>query len=49
MSNNIIEDEQNNELFKQFDEIITSLNMVKGQINFLQNNLKQLEKIDSEK
>ena len=44
MSNNIIEDEQNNELFKQFDDIIASLNMVKGQINFLQNNLKQLEK-----
>ena len=44
MSNNIIEDEQNNELFKQFDDIISSLNMVKGQINFLQNNLKQLEK-----
>jgi chromatin remodeling complex protein RSC6 len=44
MTNNIIEDEQSDELFKQFDDLICGLNMVKGQINGLQSTLKQLEK-----
>jgi chromatin remodeling complex protein RSC6 len=44
MTNNIIEDEQSDELFKQFDDLICGLNMVKGQINGIQSTLKQLEK-----
>jgi chromatin remodeling complex protein RSC6 len=44
MTNIIIEDEQSDELFKQFDDLICGLNMVKGQINGLQSTLKQLEK-----
>ncbi len=44
MTNNIIEDEHSDELFKQFDDLICGLNMVKGQINGLQSTLKQLEK-----
>jgi chromatin remodeling complex protein RSC6 len=44
MSNNIIEEEQGDELFKQFDDLICGLTMVKGQITSLQTTLKQLEK-----
>jgi chromatin remodeling complex protein RSC6 len=44
MTNNIIEDEHSDELFKQFDDLICGLNMVKGQINGIQSTLKQLEK-----
>ena len=42
MTNNIIEEQD--ELFKQFEDVIYSLNMVKGHINTLQNTIKQLEK-----
>jgi chromatin remodeling complex protein RSC6 len=44
MTNNIIEDEHSDELFKQFDDLICGLNIVKGQINGIQSTLKQLEK-----
>jgi len=44
MSNNIIEDENSDELFKQFDDLIGGLSAVKTQINSLQITLKQLEK-----
>jgi chromatin remodeling complex protein RSC6 len=44
MTNIIIEDENSDELFKQFDDLICGLNMVKGQINGIQSTLKQLEK-----
>ena len=42
MTNNIIEEQD--DLFKQFEDVIYSLNMVKGHINTLQNTIKQLEK-----
>lgn len=44
MTNNIIEDEPQHELFKQFEEVISSLNVVKGHISGLQSTIKQLEK-----
>ncbi len=42
MTNNIIEEQD--DLFKQFEDVVYSLNMVKGHINTLQNTIKQLEK-----
>jgi chromatin remodeling complex protein RSC6 len=42
MTNNIIEEQD--DLFKQFEGVVYSLNMVKGHINTLQNTIKQLEK-----
>ena len=42
MTNNIIEEQAN--LFKQFEDIVYALNMLKGHINTLQINIKQLEK-----
>ena len=44
MTNNIIEEEQNDDLFKQFEDVISSLNIVKGHITSLQNTIRQLEK-----
>ena len=44
MTNNIIEEEQNDDLFKQFEDVISGLNMVKGHITSLQNTIRQLEK-----
>ena len=44
MTNNIIEEEQNDDLFKQFEDVISGLNMVKSHINGLQNTIRQLEK-----
>jgi len=44
MTNNIIEEEQNDDLFKQFEDVISGLNMVKSHINGLQSTIKQLEK-----
>ena len=42
MTNNIIEEQAN--LFKQFEDVVYALNMVKAHINTLQNTIKQLEK-----
>ena len=42
MSNNIIEDPD--DLFKQFESLVNTLNMVKGQVNSLQITIKQLGK-----
>ena len=44
MTNNIIEEEQNNDLFKQFEDVVSALNMVKSHINGLQSTIRQLEK-----
>lgn len=44
MTNNIIEEEQNDDLFKQFEDVISGLNMVKSHINSLQSTIRQLEK-----
>ena len=44
MTNNIIEEEQNDDLFKQFEDVISGLNIVKGHITSLQNTIRQLEK-----
>ena len=44
MTNNIIEEEQNDDLFKQFEDVISGLNMVKSHINGLQSTIRQLEK-----
>lgn len=44
MTNNITEEEQNDDLFKQFEDVVSALNMVKGHITGLQNSIRQLEK-----
>ena len=44
MTNNIIEEEQNDDLFKQFEDVVSALNMVKGHITSIQNSIRQLEK-----
>jgi len=44
MTNTIIEEDTNDELFKQFENVVDSLGVVKNQIINLQHTLKQLEK-----